>query len=439
MYNAGGPNAGHGHFPPPSHQLLPHQQQQLQQFYPNPYPQSAAPSPSYIQPQGFQGPANQGPRQQYLSNQSQGNGYGRTPLMPPPSTVPDDPFKKPHLPQQRISESQSQYMQNGRLFLPSIAVFNLRLNVSGNMSRSTDVFSHSSAQSPPFNPRYNQQQSASSASTSSNIAITAPGEATRSPASSLELPASSMTAPAVPAASTGQLTTPPESPLHAQVLSAQVNNISPQEQERVDALLNVNNLLLQEVQILQKAGLKAPAPATLSSPQAKPEGTTTTPTSTDPTEAANQIPSTSTTPTATTPATATPTAPSSNNPIQNQKKFVEYMGRLKTNIYYLVAINDQSKQKTRPPYPTHLESPPAWIAEGLKDEDKERFEALKEGYAKLRELWPDWKPQPRQQPQQSQQQQQQQQAQLQQALQEQRQQAQQQQMQQQQQTQQPSS
>ncbi|KAL2042470.1 hypothetical protein N7G274_004963 [Stereocaulon virgatum] len=415
MYNAGGPNAGHAHYPPPSHQDLPHQQQQHQhqhqQLYPNPYPQSAAPSPSYVQPQGFQGPANQGPRQQYLSNQNQGNGNGRTPLMPPPSTVPDDPFKKPHLPQQRISESQSQYMQN--------------------------------AQSPPFNPRYNQQQSTSSASTPSNVTITAPGEATRSPASALELPASSMTAPAVPAASTGQLTTPPESPLHAQVPSAQVNNISPQEQERVDALLNINNLLLQEVQILQKAGLKAPAPTTLSSPQAKSEGTTTTPTSTDPTEAANQIPSTSTTPTATTPATATPTAPSSNNPIQNQKKFVEYMGRLKTNIYYLVAINDQSKQKTRPPYPTHLESPPAWIAEGLKDEDKERFEALKEGYAKLRELWPDWKPQPRQQPQQSQQQQQQsqnqqQQAQLQQALQEQRQQAQQQQMQQQQ-TQQPSS
>ena len=337
--------------------------------------------------------------------------------MPPPSTVPDDPFKKPHLPPQRTSEPQPQYMPNGRLLFPSVTFFNLRLNVSGSIAQDADVLLHSSAQSPPFNPRYNQQQPASTAPTSSNITNTAPGEATRHPASSSDQSTSSMTAPALPAASTGQLTTPPESPSQAQVPSAQANNISPQEQERVDALLNVNNLLLQEVQILQKAGLKAPAQATLSSPQAKSEGTTTTPTSTDPAEATNQIPSTSTTPTATTPATATPTAPSSNNPIQNQKKFVEYMGRLKTNIYYLVAINDQGKQKTRPPYPTHLEPPPVWLAEGLKDEDKERFEALKEGYAKLRKLWPDWRPQPRQPPQQAQQQQQnqQQQAQLQQA------------------------
>ncbi|KAL2050598.1 hypothetical protein ABVK25_009106 [Lepraria finkii] len=292
MYNAGGANAGH--FPPTSHQQLLHQQQQ-QQFYPNPYPQSAAPFPSYIQPQGSQSSASQGPRQQYPSNQNQGN--GGTPLMPPPSTVPDDPFKKPYLPPQRTSEPQSQYMQN--------------------------------AQSPPFNPRYNQRQPASTAPTSSNITNTAPGEASRHPASSSDQPTSLMTAPALPAASTGQLTTPPESPSQAQVPSAQANNVSPQEQERVDALLNVNNLLLQEVQILQKAGLKAPAQATLSSPQAKPEGTTTTPTSTAPAEATNQSPSTSTTPTATTPATATPTAPSSNNPIQNQRKFVEYMGRLK--------------------------------------------------------------------------------------------------------------
>ena len=40
--------------------------------------------------------------------------------MPPPSTVPDDPFKKPYLPQQRTSEPQQQYIHNGQLLLPSL-------------------------------------------------------------------------------------------------------------------------------------------------------------------------------------------------------------------------------------------------------------------------------------------------------------------------------
>lgn len=62
---------------------------------------------------------------------------------------------------------------------------------------------------------------------------------------------------------------------------------------------------------------------------------------------------------------------------------------------YLVTISDPSKAKHRPPYPTHLEEPPAWLMEGVKEEEKELFDALKEAYVKLRELWPDWKVQPR--------------------------------------------
>ncbi|KAK4696718.1 hypothetical protein P7C71_g1252, partial [Lecanoromycetidae sp. Uapishka_2] len=226
-----------------------------------------------------------------------------------------------------------------------------------------------------------------------------------------------MTATALPAVSSAQTTPTSETPTQAPDATAQGPKISPLDQERVDALLNVNNLLLQEVTILQKAGLKAtpnpqspqhPNQAGQNSPQTKLEGNSTTPTSANhPTGDNNPTTtSTSSTPIATTPTTAS--APQSqNNPNQNVKKFGEYMSRLKANIMYLVTISDPSKAKHRPPYPTHLEDPPAWLVDGVKEEDKEIFEALKEAYARLRELWPDWKPQPR--PQMSQQQMQQQQ------------------------------
>ncbi|KAK0514561.1 hypothetical protein JMJ35_003178 [Cladonia borealis] len=299
MYNSGGANAGH--FP---HQQLPHpqqqQQQQQQQFYPNPYPQSAAPSPSYVQPQGSQGPANQVPRQPYLPNQSHGSGGPH--LMPPPSNVPDDPFKKPYLPQQRTTEPQQQYIHN--------------------------------AQSPPFNPRYSQQPPATSAPSISNTSTTSRETIQPTTTSLSYTPVSSMTAPAVPVTSSAQVASPPESPSQPQDPSSQTSKSSAIDQERIDALLTVNNLLLQEVQILQKAGLKATAqspqqanPANASSPQTKPEAAT--PTSTDPAEAAGQnapTPSSVTTPTTTTPTTLVPPQPS-NNPTQNQKKFVEYMGQ----------------------------------------------------------------------------------------------------------------
>ena len=340
--------------------------------------------------------------------------------MPPPSNVPDDPFKKPYLPQQRTSEPQQQYIHNGQLLLPSF-LSSPQICVCccfRRVARATDVVLHSSAQSPPFNPRYSQQPPASSASSISNTSTTSRETIQPTTTSLSYTPVSSMTASAVPVTSSAPLTSPPESPSQAQDPSSQTSKSSALDQERIDALLTVNNLLLQEVQILQKAGLKATAqspqqanPANASSPQTKPEAAT--PTSTDPAEAAGQnapTPSSVTTPTTTTPTTLVPPQPS-NNPTQNQKKFVEYMGRLKANIYYLVAISNQekTKQTPKPQYPALLELPPAWLAEALKDDDYKRFEALKEGYVKLRELWPDWKPPQRPTPQQLAQQQQQQQ------------------------------
>lgn len=83
---------------------------------------------------------------------------------------------------------------------------------------------------------------------------------------------------------------------------------------------------------------------------------------------------------------------------------------------FLVSISDQAKDKPRLPYPSHLEAPPLWLNPGNEEGDRQ-LDLLREEYAKLRELWPEWKPEVRkpqmmmggqqatQQPQQQQQQQ----------------------------------
>lgn len=211
-----------------------------------------------------------------------------------------------------------------------------------------------------------------------------------------------MTVSAPPPTSSTQSTPTSEGPPQATDTASQISRLSPLDQERVDALLNVNNLLLQDVQILQKVGLKTPHPGNpqspqqanptnASPPQTKADGSDTTPTSTEtPAAAATNPPtnSASSTPTTTTPTTGVP------QQTYNQKKFVEYMKRLQSNIMFLVSMSDTNKQRQKAPYPSHLESLPNWLAEGMKEEEKPQFEALKEGYGKLRELWPDWKPGP---------------------------------------------
>lgn len=58
---------------------------------------------------------------------------------------------------------------------------------------------------------------------------------------------------------------------------------------------------------------------------------------------------------------------------------------------FLVSISDQAKGKPPLPYPTHLEALPLWLNPGNEEGDRQ-LDLLREQYAKLRELWPDWKP-----------------------------------------------
>ena len=185
----------------------------------------------------------------------------------------------------------------------------------------------------------------------------------------------------------------------------QLGGLSSLDQQRVDALLQVNNLLLQEVTILQKVGLKPSpqspqqtAPPNTSSPQSTPAPSTSAgdPTSNTQNQTQNQNnPAIKANPTVTTPTTTTPspaTAPQQQS--LNTKKYVEFMTRIKTNIMFLVSISDQAKDKPRLPYPTHLEAPPLWLNPGNDGGDKQ-LDLLREEYTRLRELWPDWKPEVR--------------------------------------------
>ena len=188
----------------------------------------------------------------------------------------------------------------------------------------------------------------------------------------------------------------------------QPGGLSSLDQQRVDALLQVNNLLLQEVTTLQKLGLKPSPqspqqtvpPTNNSSPQATPAPPTSTGDPTAPNAAPNPNNNAATKPnaTATTPTTTTtPTTATAPQPQQqslNAKKYVEFMTRLKTNIVFLVSISDQAKDKPRLPYPSHLDAPPLWLNPGT-DEGDRQLDLLREEYARLRGLWPDWKPEAR--------------------------------------------
>ncbi|KAL9067510.1 MAG: hypothetical protein Q9161_006860 [Pseudevernia consocians] len=222
-----------------------------------------------------------------------------------------------------------------------------------------------------------------------------------------------------------QSTPTSEVPSQSADLALQPGGLSSLDQERVDALLQVNNLLLQEVTILQKVGFKPSpqspqqtAPPTTSPTQATPAPPTSVgdPASTtpNPNNSATKPNPTVTTPTTTTSTTAT--APQQQS--LNTKKYVEFMTRIKTNIMFLVSISDQAKDKPRLPYPCHLEAPPLWLNPGNEEGDKQ-LDLLRDEYSRLRALWPDWKPEVRkpqpggQQAPQAQQQQQQQQQQMQ--------------------------
>ena len=206
----------------------------------------------------------------------------------------------------------------------------------------------------------------------------------------------------------------------SQVAPSPQNNLqpfkpSPLNQKRVEALLNINNILLREVAIAKfnesrdktksaqssgqnantSGGIKSPTTTAQSStPTASsPNGTnpydsnaaSTTPTS------AGQTP----VPTSTTPTSANPTP----KPVSRTTVIDHFSRVIQTYIAYLLAI---SQQRPLPPHPSSMEPPPeSWIDAVGEDQgvmqgqifSKEvRWEAIKDAYRLLKELWPNYVP-----------------------------------------------
>lgn len=296
--------------------------------------------------------------------------------MQPPTSLPDDHFKRPYLPQQ-------QYMNHGQ---PPANFLDHQRQKS--FSAVSDV-APAQAYSGASTPQKRLHTSSSSYPQTPTMTMTA---ASTNPPSAQSTPTS-------------------EAPSQSADPALQPGGLSSLDQQRVDALLQVNNLLLQEATILQKVGFKQPpqspqqtGPPSNTSRQATPApptsagdhpSTTVPPSQNDPPPnptATTPTTATATATTTTTTPTAAPTAPQQQT--LHAKKYVEFMTRIKTNIMFLVSISDQAKDKPRLPYPTHLESPPLWLNPGTEDGDRQ-LDQLREEYAKLRELWPEWKPEVR--------------------------------------------
>ncbi|KAL8851962.1 MAG: hypothetical protein Q9221_003173 [Calogaya cf. arnoldii] len=177
------------------------------------------------------------------------------------------------------------------------------------------------------------------------------------------------------------------------------------ESQRVSALLELNRVLIQEVVALQeshkesKAGTSASAsqiqrsPQQTSPPPATEGSTSGTPQSKpDPANSAKEESETNTTTaddTSTSTTTTKPTQPQppQQNKIPNSKEYIGYMRRLQANLAYLASIADRHN-KPGPQFPAIMEAPDTGETGG--DDKTGGKEHMKELYAKLRELWPDY-------------------------------------------------
>ncbi|KAL9097988.1 MAG: hypothetical protein Q9163_006256 [Psora crenata] len=206
------------------------------------------------------------------------------------------------------------------------------------------------------------------------------------------IPTSSMTA--VAPVSSAQST--PTSNTSSKPTTPKASPLPPLDQGRVAALLHLNVIILRELQYLQSTGANN-QPGQSTSQKSNPPGaqaSTTTPSSEaqkSPTGASS-----------TTPTTAAPTAPAL-KAIKPPPKYIfdNYLKRLQVNIAYLLAL---SQGKPVPPHPLAMEPPPdSWSqiekadatdaekAE-LDEKGKKTAEELREAYAKLKELWPNYRP-----------------------------------------------
>ena len=137
---------------------------------------------------------------------------------------------------------------------------------------------------------------------------------------------------------------------------------SPIEAARVSALLDVNRLLLHSIVVIQ---------------------THSKPTAAVPTNPGD-------------PSKGSQAQPSRPGHLSNPH-YTDYMRRLQSNLAYLACIADRphKPQNPIPAFPAIMETPREREAEVGAEGDDEREKELRQKYDGLKELWPEWKGDPK--------------------------------------------
>lgn len=373
--------------------------------------------------------------QQYYQVPNQAHGHGPPGSMPPPSSIPDSSFHRQHYPHVSAAprtpdrwplgvtddqrQLQEQYQQQCRHLTKATVL----LPSQAHQLICVPIFT---AQTPQINPSYHHPSPYTSAPSAGPVStflppaqhrtspqIQPPPQSPRvsqpppSTSQKSQQPMTATTAKPVPPSNLA-FSTPPIDPAK----SAPASTAQPTlEAQRVTALLELNCVLLEEVakdQAAQKAIQSQQKPQQTSSPsntdavsrlnsESKPDSAATNKQDPDSSTTTDDSKDTTTTNKPTQMRSQPQNAPSQKTP--NTKEYIEYMRRLQANLAYLASVADRNHKPGNAvqQYPAIMEAPnfpppPAPSAKEKKEKsEKDGRESIKELYAKLRELWPEYK------------------------------------------------
>ncbi|KAI4279094.1 MAG: hypothetical protein LQ337_000517 [Flavoplaca oasis] len=401
------------HQQPPYHPSYhqPHPHQQPHQF-PQPHAQRSHHAPQYQMP-----------------NPAHGHGPPPPPpgSMPPPSSIPENSLYRqnyayasaPRTPDRwplgttdDQPQMQEQYRQQGRQPYQG--------NEPAFQAHQLTSITSLPAQTPQHHPSYLPQPSPTSTVTPAGPVSSFPlPTQTRSP-SQVQPPSQSPrivnSPPSTSQPSQQPMTTPaaktlPQSnspfPTPTKEPAAPASSSPPSislESQRVSALLELNRVLIQEVVALQESQKESKAVTSVSQTQPIPPQTSPPATEASANEFAQPKPDATSsakdtgesngntndhTSTSTASKSSQPQPHQQNKP-PNNKEYIGYMRRLQANLAYLASIADRHNKPGNPgpPFPAIMEAPDT--AEVGGEDSKGGKENMKELYAKLRELWPDY-------------------------------------------------
>ncbi|KAL8871503.1 MAG: hypothetical protein Q9198_007405 [Flavoplaca austrocitrina] len=407
---------------------LPHPQHQQPPYHPSyhqphPHPVAAFNQQPHQLPEPHAHRSHHAPQYQ-MPNPAHGHGPPPPGSMPPPSSIPENSLYRqnyayasaPRTPDRwplgttdDQRQMQEQYRQQGRQPYPG--------NEPAFQAHQLTSITSLPAQTPQHHPSYLPQPSPTSTvtpagpvssfpfttHTRSPPQVQPPPQSPRivnSPPSTSQPSQQPMTTPAAKTLPQSHSSFPTPTKEPAAPASSSPASIS-LESQRVSALLELNRVLIQEVVALQESQKENKAVTSTSQTQPTPPQTSPPATEASANEFAQSKPDatssakdTGESNSNTNDHTSTSTASKSSQPPQNKapnnKEYIGYMRRLQANLAYLASIADRHNKPGNPgpPFPAIMEAPDT--AEVGGEDSKGGKENMKELYAKLRELWPDY-------------------------------------------------